>query len=201
MRAPRTSVSLVVLVAFLATLVGLGGTIIGSYNRLVTLDQQVQAQWAQVENAYQRRADLVPALVATVKGAAAFEQQTLAKVIEARAAMVGPPGKAPGANELEQFQRSQDQLSSALARLMVVVEAYPQLKATEAFRDLQAQLEGTENRIATARMRFNEAAQEFNSRRNTFPTSAFAGMFGERFAEKAYFRARPEAQLPPPVVF
>ncbi len=177
-----------------------GGTA-GSYNDLVRLDQSVQAQWAQVENAYQRRADLVPALVQTVKGAASFERETLLEVTQARARIQQPAGRAPGAAELEQYQRSQDELGVALQRLMVVVEAYPQLRATEAFRDLQAQLEGTENRIATERMRFNQAAQEFNTTRNRFPTNVFASVFGERFREKAYFRARADAQLPPKVQF
>ncbi|MBK7864215.1 MAG: LemA family protein [Archangiaceae bacterium] len=178
------------------------GAVVSSYNGLVKLDQSVQAQWAQVENAYQRRADLVPSLVETVKGAANFEKGTLTAVTEARTrAQQAPPGRTPAPGELEQYQAAQDQLTSALSRLMVVVEAYPQLRATENFRDLQAQLEGTENRIATERMRFNQAAQDFNTTRNSFPTTVIAGMFGARFQEKAFFHARPEAQQPPKVQF
>jgi LemA protein len=200
--APRRGLGPLIIGLLVAAGLGVAavGWVASTYNRLVRLDQGVQAQWAQVENAYQRRADLVPALVATVKGAAGFEQQTLTAVTEARA-RVQQPGAAPRGNELEQYQRSQDALGSALSRLMVVVEAYPQLKATEAFRDLQAQLEGTENRIAVERMRFNQAAQEFNSTRSAFPTTLVAGAFGARFEQKAYFHARAEAQLPPRVEF
>ena len=133
----------------------------GVYNSLVGLDQKVQAQWGQVENTYQRRADLIPNLVETVKGAAAFEKDTFTAVTEARAKVgqvqVNPGQLTPAA--MSQFQQAQDGLSSALSRLLVVVEKYPELKATEAFKELQAQLEGTENRITQERMRFNEAAQ------------------------------------------
>ena len=150
---------------------------IGTYNTLVRLDQGVQAQWAQVENAYQRRQDLVPNLVSTVKGAAEFEKSTFTAVTEARAragqTTVNPNGDPA---TFAKAQQAQDGLSSALSRLMVVVEKYPDLKATENFRDLQAQLEGTENRISVERMRFNEAAQTFNARRDSFPTSLVAGM-------------------------
>jgi LemA protein len=189
----------VVVVALVA--VGAAGWVGSSYNRLVRLDQGVEAQWAQVQNAYQRRADLIPNLVATVKGAANFEQSTLVQVTQARAQIMQPPGAAPSPAQLEQFQRQQDQLSGALSRLMVVVERYPELKATAAFRDLQAQLEGTENRIAIERMRFNEASQRFNTERNTFPTNFAAGLFGNRFSEKAYFQAREGSDRPPPVQF
>lgn len=197
----RFGPGLIVIIAVVA-LAALGGMMaVSTYNRLVTLDQGVQAQWAQVENAYQRRADLVPSLVETVKGAANFEKDTLTQVIEARSRATQAPAKAPSGNELEQYQRSQDELGTALSRLMVVVEAYPQLKATEAFRDLQAQLEGTENRIAVERMRFNQAAQGFNTTRDRFPTALFANFFGSRFAEKSFFRAREGSQLPPKVQF
>jgi LemA protein len=186
-----------------------GASCVGSYNKLVRLDQAVDAQWAQVENAYQRRADLVPNLVATVKGAANFEKDTLTAVTEARSragqaqpAAAGPGGKAPtDPAALQRFQQAQDQLSSALSRLMVVVERYPELKATNNFRDLQVQLEGTENRIAVERMRFNQAAQEFNTTRNSFPTVVMARLFGNRFAEKAYFKAQAGAATAPTVQF
>lgn len=176
---------------------------IGTYNSLVRLDQAVLSQWAQVENVYQRRADLVPNLVATVQGAAAFEQETFQAVTEARA-RVGQiqlsADNLTGEN-LAQFQEAQQGLSSALSRLLVVVEKYPELKATQNFRDLQAQLESTENRIAQERRRFNEAAQAFNTRRMRFPTVLIAGFFGDRFKEKAYFEAQPGAEEAPKVKF
>jgi LemA protein len=170
---------------------------VGSYNRLVRLDQGVQSQWAQVENVYQRRADLVPNLVATVKGAANFEKETLTAVTQARAS-VGQlrVAGAPDPATLEKFQQTQDALSSALSRLLVVSERYPELRATAAFRDLQVQLEGTENRIAIERMRFNEAARDFNGTRDSFPTALLAAMFS-RFHEKAYFQAQPGASAAP----
>jgi LemA protein len=177
-----------------------------TYNQLVTLDQRVQAQWAQVENVYQRRLDLVPNLVETVKGAAAFEKETFTNVAEARsraAEIASTAGSKPAEDPaaLQQFQKAQDQLSASLSRLMVVVERYPDLKATQNFRDLQAQLEGTENRIAVERMRFNEAAQDFNTKRDTFPTVLFVPWFGSRFQEKGYFRAEPGAEKAPKVNF
>ena len=195
-------VTIVILVVVAA--LGIGG--VSTYNRLVRLDQAVQGQWAEVENVYQRRADLVPNLVETVKGAANFERQTLVAVTEARARVgqVTAAATEKIANDpaaLQRFQQAQDGLSSALSRLLVVSERYPELKATANFRDLQAQLEGTENRIAVARMRFNEAAQAFNSARNSFPTVALAGLFGGRFAEKAYFKAQAGAATAPHVQF
>jgi LemA protein len=178
---------------------------ISTYNNLVSLDQQVQSQWAQVENVYQRRLDLVPNLVETVKGAAAFEKDTFTAVTEARSRAAQATQGATRAPDdpatLQKFQQAQEQLSGALSRLMVVVERYPDLKATQNFRDLQAQLEGTENRIAVERMRFNEAAQRFNTQRNTFPTVLFASFFGSRFQEKGYFRAEPGAEQAPKVKF
>ncbi len=183
----------------------LGLAVAGGYNSLVALDQAVQAQWGQVENVYQRRADLVPNLVETVKGAAAFEKDTFTAVTEARS-RVGQVA-AGGQNvpndpaAFEKFQQAQDGLSSALSRLMVVVEKYPDLKATENFRQLQAQLEGTENRITVERMRFNEAAQAFNTRRQSFPTLLIAGFFGDRFREKAYFQSQAGAETAPSVKF
>lgn len=176
---------------------------VGTYNSLVTLDQGVQAQWAQVENVYQRRADLIPNLVETVKGAAAFETDTFTAVTEARA-KVGQVNAGDIANNPEafaKFQQAQDALSSALSRLMVVVEKYPDLKATQNFRDLQVQLESTENRVAQERRRFNETAQAFNTKRMSFPTVIIAGFFGSRFNEKPYFKAQAGAEVAPKVKF
>jgi LemA protein len=192
--------------AILLLLLIFGGSIGGSYNSLVQLDQATQAQWAQVQNAYQRRADLVPNLVATVKGAANFEQSTMTAVTEARARVgqVTPAAtedilKDPAA--FQRYQQAQAGLSSALGRLIAVSENYPQLKATANFRDLQAQLEGTENRITVERQRFNEAAQAFNTRRNSFPLVLIAGFFGDRFATKPYFTAQPGSEKAPEVKF
>jgi len=177
---------------------------ISSYNGLVALDQKALSQWGQVENAYQRRADLIPNLVETVKGAAAFEKDTFTAVTEARA-KVGQinlgsnPASDPEA--FAKFQQAQDGLSSALSRLMVVVEKYPDLKATQNFRDLQVQLEGTENRITVERMRFNETAQAFNTKRMSFPTVIIANFMGKRFLEKTYFKAQAGAETAPKVSF
>lgn len=192
--------------AILILLLIFGGSIGASYNSLVQLDQATQAQWAQVQNAYQRRADLVPNLVATVKGAANFEQSTMTAVTEARARVgqVTPAAmedilRDPAA--FQRYQQAQAGLSSALSRLMAVSENYPQLKATANFRDLQAQLEGTENRITVERQRFNEAAQAFNTRRNSFPLVLIAGFFGDKFATKPYFTAQPGSEKAPQVKF
>jgi len=170
------------------------------YNRLVGLRESVDGAWSQVENAYQRRADLIPNLVSTVKGAADFEQETLTQVVEARAKisqvnLEGPPD----AQQLAAFQQAQDGLSSALSRLLVVVERYPELKATEAFRDLQAQLEGTENRIAVERGRFNESVRAYNTATKEFPTLIIAKVFG--FDERPYFESTSGAEEPPKVEF
>ena len=175
----------------------------GSYNRMVKLSQGVDSQWAQVQNDYQRRADLIPNLVATVSGAANFEKSTLTEITAARAS-VGQlkidPSKAPNdPASLAEFDRVQGQLSSALSRLLVVVERYPDLKATANFRDLQAQLEGTENRITVARRDFNQAVQAYNTAIKSFPEVFYAGMFG--FREKPYFAATPGAETPPKVQF
>ena len=189
------------IVVVFALVAGLGG--VSVYNSLVSLDQAVQAQWAQVENVYQRRADLIPNLVETVKGAAAFETDTFTAVTEARA-KVGQVNAGDLANNPEafaRFQQAQDGLSSALSRLMVVVERYPDLKATQNFRDLQVQLEGTENRITQERRRFNETAQAFNTKRMSFPTVLVAGFFGGRFNEKPYFKAQAGAETAPAVKF
>ena len=192
--------------AILAVPVILGFYVSTTYNGLVRGDQQVQSQWAQVQNVYQRRLDLVPNLVETVKGAAAFEKSTYTAVAHARAQAgqsLADPAKngSVDANGFARFQKAQDGLSSALSRLMVVVERYPDLKASENFRDLQAQLEGTENRIAVERMRFNEVAQTFNARRDSFPTNLVAGTFGARFQDKSYFKAQAAAETAPKVSF
>ncbi len=177
-------------------------TLAGTYNRLVTLDQAVQSQWAQVESVYQRRADLIPNLVATVKGAANFEKSTYVAVAEARS-RVGQLNLGSGVPNdpasFAKFSAAQDGLSSALSHLLAVVENYPALKATQNFSDLQAQLEGTENRIAVERMRFNKAAQAFNTTRDSFPTVLVAGMFGPRFSEKAYFKSQAGSENAPQV--
>ena len=174
-----------------------------SYNRLVGLSQGVEKQWAQVQNVYQRRADLIPNLVATVSGAANFEKSTLVEITEARASVgkvqvnanqaLNDPAKFA---EIEQAQAS---LSSALSRLLVVVERYPELKANANFQQLQAQLEGTENRIAVERGRFNDVAQTYNTAIKRFPTMFFAGMLG--FNERLYFTAVAGAEKPPKVEF
>lgn len=183
-----------------------GGMAVGSYNSLVGLSQAVDAQWGQVQNVYQRRADLVPNLVETVKGAASFEKETFTQVAQARAGAGQAASQTAGAapttqQDLDKFQQAQANLGSALSRLLVVVERYPDLKATQNFRDLQAQLEGTENRIAVERMRFNEAAQAFNTKRQSFPTVLIAGFFGSRFNERPYFKAQEGAETAPKVKF
>ena len=172
----------------------------GVYNRLVTLDEGVKSAWSQVENVYQRRADLIPNLVETVKGARDFERDTLTAVVEARAKVgqVSING-VPNAEQLQNFQAAQDGLSSALSRLLVVVERYPDLKSNQNFLDLQAQLEGTENRIAVERKRFTDAAQLYNTARRSFPTVLVANLLG--FAERPYFEAAPGSERPPQVKF
>jgi LemA protein len=177
----------------------------GSYNRLVRLQQTVDQSWAQVQNVYQRRADLIPNLVNTVSGAANFEKSTLVEVTNARAS-VGrvqaqiDPNKAPtNAAQLEKFQAAQGELSNALSRLLVVVERYPDIKANQNFLSLQAQLEGTENRISVERGNFNRAVQDYNVAVRTFPTNLIAGMLG--FASRPFFSAQPGAEKPPPVQF
>src|SRR6058998_1097617 len=175
----------------------------GSYNRLVRLQQTVDQSWAQVQNVYQRRADLIPNLVNTVSGAANFEKSTLTEVTNARAS-VGrvqlDPNKAPtDAAQLEQFQAAQGQLSNALSRLLVVVERYPELKSNQNFLGLQAQLEGTENRISVERNNFNGAVQDFNTAVRRFPTNTIAGMFG--FSSRPFFAAQQGAEKAPTVNF
>ena len=176
---------------------------VGSYNGLVGSSQAVDASWAQVQNVYQRRADLIPNLVQTVQGAANFEKSTIVQVTEARAS-VGKvninQNQAPSdPAQLAQFQQAQGQLGSALSRLLVVAENYPDLKATANFRDLQAQLEGTENRITVERGRFNAAVQAYNTKIRTLPTVFFAGLLG--FQQKPYFQATAGADTAPAVKF
>ena len=175
----------------------------GSYNGLVSRSQGVDKQWAQVQNVYQRRNDLIPNLVATVSGAANFEKTTLTAIVEARA-LVGKvtlnANTAPtDAAQLAAFEKAQGQLSSALSRLLVVSEQYPDLKATAGFRDLQAELEGTENRISVERERFNEAVQSYDTAIKSFPAVFYAGAMG--FKEKPYFTATTGADKPPQVQF
>jgi len=185
-------------------LVVIGGAIwADSYNKLVSLRQGVDAQWAEVENQYQRRADLIPNLVRTVSGAANFEKSTLTEITEARAS-VGQvkidPSKAPtDPAQLQQFDQAQGQLGTALSRLLVVSERYPDLKTDQNFLDLQAQLEGTENRITTARDYFNQAAQSYNTAVQSFPNNLFAGMYG--FTTRPYFQAKEGSDVPPTVNF
>lgn len=189
----------------IAVIVILGFVIYGwvknSYNSMVTLDEGVSAQWAQVENVYQRRADLIPNLVNTVKGYADFEKSTLTEVIEARAkaTSVNVDASQLTPETFAAFQQAQDGLSSALSRLMVVVERYPELKANQNFLELQAQLEGTENRIAVERKKFNETTRQYNTFIKSFPKNIFAGIFS--FTEKPYFKSTPGAEKAPEVQF
>lgn len=172
-----------------------------AYNRMVTMQEGVTSQWGNVETQYQRRADLIPNFVNTVKGAANFEQETLTQVIEARAKATQvtlDPTKMTAEN-MQQFQQAQGELSSALSRLMVVVEKYPELKATQNFRDLQVELEGTENRIATERRKFNEVALAFNTYIKRFPQNFISGMFG--FTPRPYFESMEGAEKAPQVQF
>jgi LemA protein len=187
-------------IVFLVVLIGILTTV-GSYNTLVSKEEAVNQSWANVENVYQRRADLIPNLVATVKGVANFEQSTLTAVIEARAKATSVNINPKNLDEasLQKFQSAQDGLSSALGKLMVVVERYPELKATQNFAELQAQLEGTENRITVERRNFNETAQAYNTYLRSFPRNIFAGMFG--FSKKAYFEAAKGAENAPKVEF
>jgi len=175
---------------------------ISSYNNMVSLDQSVIQQWSQVENQYQRRADLIPNLVNTVKGYADFEKEVLTKVTEARARVSQfniTPEVLNDPQAFAKFQSLQGELSGALSRLLVTVENYPQLKANENFLQLQAQLEGTENRISVERKKFNEVVQQYNITIKRFPASMLAGMFG--FGEKQYFKAIQGAETPPKVEF
>ena len=194
----RRNLWIIVLVVIVGMLVISG---IRGYNGMVTKNEKVDEQWSNVENSYQRRADLIPNLVNTVKGYADFESKTLTAVIEARskATSIQIDPKNLTAENIKQFQDAQAGLGSALSRLMVVVEQYPNLKANQNFLDLQSQLEGTENRIATERRKFNEMAREYNTYIKMFPKNIVAGMFG--FGKKPYFEATEGAQKAPEVKF
>jgi len=190
------------LVLVLGGLLVFGGLAVGAYNRLNVADQNVTAKWSQVENQYQRRLDLVPNLVETVKGAADFEKSTLEAVIKARASATQVKLDANTVKDPEAFaryQQAQDQLGGALGRLLVAVEKYPELKANQNFRDLQVQLEGTENRIAVARKDFTDATQTYNTLRRSFPTVIVASFAG--FKDRPYFKATEGAEKPPAVKF
>jgi LemA protein len=193
--------STLILIAVVVVIIFMITSAIGKYNAMVTLEEGVDASWAQVENVYQRRADLIPNLVATVKGYAEHEQETFTAVTEARSKVnnINVEGMANNPQALQNFQQAQGQLSSALSRLMVVVEKYPDLKANQNFLDLQTQLEGTENRIAVERNRFNKVAQGYNTIIRRFPGSIYAGMFG--FDRKAYFEAESGSEIAPQVEF
>lgn len=180
--------------------------VVGTYNSLVTMDQGVQAQWAQVQTVYQRRADLIPNLVATVSGAANFEKSTYVAVAKARASVgqISPQvvqSALANPQAFAQYQSAQGALGSALTHLLAVSENYPQLRASQNFLTLQAQIEGTENRIAVERRRYNEVARAFNTRRSTAPTVFIVGLFGSRFTAKPYFEATSGAQNAPKVTF
>ena len=187
--------------AFVVLIVlALAGT---SYNRLVRLNQAADAQWAQVQNVYQRRTDLIPNLVSTVSGAANFEKSTLTEITAARASVgqlkINPNAAPNDPAQLAEFEKAQNQLSSALSRLLVVVERYPDLKATANFQTLQAQLEGTENRISVERGRFNDTVRAYDTAIKSFPAVLYAGLFG--FHDKPYFAATPGSETPPKVQF
>ncbi len=195
------------IVIALVVLIGIAySTIKGIYNELVALDEGINGAWSQVQNVYQRRADLIPNLVEVVKGYAAHERETLEAVIQARASATRPeiniqdPAAILQNPQLfRQFEQAQNQLTAALGRLLVTIERYPELKANQNFLRLQDQLEGTENRIAVERRRFNETVQAYNRKVRSFPTVLFAGMFG--FEPRPYFQASPEAQEAPKVDF
>ena len=193
-------ITIVVLAVIAFAVIGL----VGRYNSVVGLQEGVDGQWGNVENAYQRRADLIPNLVETVKGYASHERETFTAVTEARARATQitaeiTPEALNDPRLLQQFQQAQDGLSSALGRLMVVVERYPELKANQNFLELQDELEGTENRIAVERRRFNDMARDYNTTIRRFPTNIIAGMFG--FDKRAYFEAAPGADEAPTVDF
>ena len=192
----KKSTIIIIAVAVLAVVWGITG-----YNGLVSMDEGVQTKWADVETQYQRRADLIPNLVNTVKGYAAHESETLQAVVEARAkaTSVNIDPTNMSAEQIANFQKAQDGVSSALGRLLVTVEKYPDLKANENFKELQAQLEGTENRISVARRDYNEAARKYNTSLRSFPKNILAGMFG--FEKKSYFEAQEGSEQAPTVQF
>jgi LemA protein len=191
----------IVLIVIGGLILLLGGCGCSGYNGLVQMDQNVKGKWANVESDYQRRSDLIPNLVNTVKGAADFEKSTLEAVVNARAqatqTKIDVTNLSP--EKVAEFQKAQSQLSGAIGRLLVTMEKYPELKATDAFRDLQAQLEGTENRIKVSRNDFNSAVQEYNTSVKKFPMVLFSGMFG--FKEKGFFAAEAGAEKAPTVDF
>lgn len=174
---------------------------VGTYNQFVQTEEVINGQWAEVETQYQRRADLIPNLVNTVKGYAEFEQETLTEVVNARAKATSINLNADNLTpeNIEAYQQAQDQLSGSLSRLLVTVEKYPDLKANQGFLDLQAQLEGTENRISVARRNFNQSVQSYNSNLRTFPNNVFAGWYG--FDTKGYFESVEGAENAPTVQF
>lgn len=193
--------STLVWIVIIAVIVIFGGCGVQKYNKMVGLDEAVKNSWGTVQSQYQRRTDLIPNLVATVKGAANFEQETLTKVVEARAKAtsinVNPDDLTP--EKMQQFQQAQGQLSQALGRLLMVTENYPTLQANQNFRDLQAQIEGTENRISVARKDFNDVARNYNSAIRTFPNNIVAGFGG--FQQRPYFEAQAGAENAPKVQF
>lgn len=194
----KTLVTIIVVVAIVGAIFLIG---IGKYNSFVSLEESVNGQWANVESQYQRRADLIPNLVATVKGYAAHESETLEGVVAARAkatqVTIDPENMTPA--KMKEFQAAQGELSSALGKLLMITENYPDLKANQNFLELQAQLEGTENRISTERNRFNEMAKEFNTTIRKFPSSIVASMTG--FEKKEYFEAEKGSEAAPEVKF
>ena len=193
--------STIILIAIVVVIFLMISSAIGKYNNMVTLEEGVDASWSQVENVYQRRAELIPNLVATVKGYAEHEQETFTAVTEARSKVnnINLDGIINNPQAMQNFQQAQTGLSGALSKLMVVQERYPDLKANQNFLDLQTQLEGTENRIAVERNRFNRAAQGYNTIIRRFPGSIYAGMFG--FDRKAYFEAESGSEVAPQVEF
>ena len=191
----------IVLIAVAVVLLGGFVWVKNAYNNLVTSDENVQSAWSQVENVYQRRADLIPNLVATVKGYAAHESETLESVVAARAkaTQVTIDPASLSSEDIARYNEAQGELGNALGRLLLIQENYPDLKANQNFRDLQAQLEGTENRIATERMKFNETAKAYNTLIRKFPDNILASVFG--FEKKAYFEAQAGAETAPKVEF
>ncbi|WP_420153038.1 LemA family protein [Siphonobacter sp.] len=185
-------------IAIIVLVVLMGGC---SYNGLVQQDENVNTAWGKVQSDYQRRADLIPNLVATVKGAANFEQKTLTDVVNARANATSIKFTADQLTpeNIQRFQEAQSQLNGSLSRLLAVAENYPQLRASDSFRDLQAQIEGTENRIKVSRNDFNDAVKQYNQKVRSFPTNVLSGMFG--FPAKAYFESDPGTEKAPKVQF
>ena len=193
-------------IAWIIVLASIGTIVLGmflwgisSYNKFVQREEAVTAAWSQVENVYQRRADLIPNLVATVKGYAEHEKSTLEAVVEARTKATSITVENLSEAEMEKFQKAQDQLSQSLGRLIAIGEAYPELKASQNFLELQAQLEGTENRIAVERNKFNEIARDYNAFIRAFPRNIFASIFG--FEKKGYFQAAAGSDVAPKVEF